>query len=324
MAVPDGFFPINPTKVVEVGLQLLTKQTVLASTVWRDAAGDFRGVSDETISIRVPAYAVANKRELRSADARVQSTLYQRKVDVTLTHDLQVDVPITDEELTLDIENYTRDITAPSVEAIVRGYESEVASLMQGATYEVVLEWDESDPWKTLVDARTALNDAQVPETGRYLAIGSGFENELLKSNRISLADQAGGTQALRSASLGSLAGFDNIIVSNFLAPTEAFAYHRTAYALNTRAPFVPQGIAFGASAASNGFAMRVMQHVSPDANGSPINIAYHDAWVGTNIVEDHGEIDSDGKFEPSVTPDLADGTDKLFVRAVRISADGS
>lgn len=324
MAEPEGFFPVNPTKIVDTALALLKRQAVISRTFWRNAGGDFRGVPNETISIRVPAYVEANRRALRSDDNRVQSTLYERKVDVTLTHDLQVDVPLTDEEITLDIRALTRDVIAPSTEAIARAYEQECANLMQNATYEIELDWDDQDPWTTLVDARTALNDLQVPQAGRYLVVGSGYENELLKSDRISKADQAGDSQALRNASLGSLAGFSNILVSHFLAPEEAYAYHMTAYALNTMAPFVPQGTAWGASAASDGFAIRVMQHISPAANGSPINIVYHDAWVGSNTVGDHGEINADGKFIPSVEPDLDDNTDLLFVRAVKIGGSGS
>ena len=194
---------------------------------------------------------------------------------------------------------------------------------MQGATYEVELGWDSNEPYDTLVDARVALNDASVPMTNRFLVVGSGFEADLLKSDKLSDADRSGSTGAMRDASVGRIAGFE-VLVSNFLAPDEAYAYHRTAYALNTRAPFVPQGVAFGASSSANGFAIRVMQHVSPDAGGSPINIAYHDAYVGTNIVEDHGEIDENGKFIPSVDPDLEAGTDRLFVRAVKINGSGS
>lgn len=323
MAVPDGFIPINPERVVEVGLALLERETMLAQTVWRDAAGDFRGAKDETISIRVPAYAVANKRALRSADARVRQTLTERKVDVTLTHDLQVDVPLTDEEITLDIRDFTRDVTGPSVSAIVRGYEEEVAALMTGATYETEIDWDSAEPYESLVDARTALNDASVPMSGRFLVVGTALENDLLKSDKLVKANESGSASALRDANVGRIAGFD-VQVSNFLAPDEGFAYHRTAYALNTRAPFIPQGAAWGQSLSQNGFAIRVLQHLDASAAAGPINVVFHDAWVGTNVVRDHGEIDENGKFVPSVDPDIDDGTDLVFVRAVKLAVAGS
>lgn len=322
MAEADGFIPVKAEKVVDVGLSLLERDTALAQTVWRNAAGDFRGAKDDTISIRVPAYAVANKRALRSTDARVRSTLHQRKVDVTLTHDLQVDVEITDEELTLDIMSLTAEVVAPSTAAIVRGYEDEVATLQSGATYNTTLPVDEDDPYDTLVDARIALNDARVPQSGRTLVVGSTIEAQILKSEHLARFDQSGSDTAFREAQIGRIAGF-TVMGSEALAPDEGFAYHRTAYVLNTRAPFVPQGVAWGSVQARNGFAIRVMQHLDNTADG-PANIVYHDAWVGTNIVQDHGAFDENGKFVPSVEPDLENGTDLLFVRAVKLTAAAS
>lgn len=320
MAEPEGFIPVQPERVVDVGLQLLERETMLGATVWRNAAGDFAGAKDDTISLRLPAYAVANKRALRSTDVRVRSTLHQRKVDISLTHDLQVDIPLTDEEMTLDLESIAREVTAPSVGAIVRGYEEDVAALMAGATYAVTLTVDEAKPTDALFDARTALNDASVPASQRFVVVGSGYENLLLKSDRLNKANEAGSNDALREAALGSLAGFGNIFTSNFLDPWEGYAYHRTAYALATRAPAVPRGVAWGATRAAGGYAIRVMEHLS-DVDGDIANIVYHDAWVGTNTTPDHGAFNADGKFIPSTEPDLAGGTDALFVRAVKIDA---
>lgn len=97
---------IKATRVVSTALGLLVRELSLPQTVWRDAAGDFRGAKDDTISIRVHAYAPARKRALRSGAGRTKDTLHERKVDVTLDTDVYKDVGITDEELTLDIANF--------------------------------------------------------------------------------------------------------------------------------------------------------------------------------------------------------------------------
>lgn len=317
MAVPDGFIPIKPEKIVEVGLGLLERETMLAQTVWRDAAGDFRGVKGDTISIRLPAYAVANKRALRSADARVRSTLFERKVDVSLTHDLQVDIPLTDEEITLDIRDFTREITGPATTAIVRAYEEEVADLMSNATYETSIEFDNDDPYATFVDARTALNDASVPQNGRFAVVGTNLENIILKVPELRKVNEAGTDSALRDATIGRLAGFQ-VLVSNFLPPDEGYCYHRSAYVLNTRAPFIPQGAAWGASMSKGGFAIRVLQHLDAAAAAGPINVVFHDAWVGSSVVEDAGALNSDGKFVPHIEPN-PNGGDTIFVRSVQL-----
>lgn len=318
----SGFTPIQATRVVQTALALLERDTSLAATVWRNAAGDFAGAKDETISIRLPAYAVANKRELRANDNRVRSTLHQRKVDVTLTHDLQIDVPLTDENLTLDVESVARDVVAPAVTGIVRGYEEEIAALMQGADYAETVGWDDSAPYDSLVDARVALDNAAVPANDRFLVVGSGLAADLLKQDLLVQANTSGSTQTLRRGVIGEVASF-TVMTSPFVAPDFGVAYHRTAFALANRAPIVPDGVAWGQSLSAGGFAIRVMQHLGQNGSGDLENLVYHDAWVGGNVVTDNGEFDEDGKFVPAAVPDSGTNDD-LFVRAVALSADAS
>lgn len=322
MAEANGFIPIKAEKVVDAAIGLLIRGSVIARTFWRASSADYRGSKGDAVTHRLPAYAEANKRGLRSTDSRQRRKLYQRSVTVKLTHDLQIDVPITDEELTLDLASLVRQVIAPCVGGIVRGYEEEGASRMRNATYETTLSLD-ADPYDTLVDAATALDNASVPPSQRFLIVGTGIKNLLLKSERMSQANTSGSTDAFRRAILGEIAGFD-VLSSNYLAANEGFAYHRTAYALSTMAPFVPSGAAWGSVTARDGFAVRVMQHLDPTVDDGPTNVVFHDAWVGSNIVEDHGAFNEDGKFVPSVEPDLEEGTDLKFVRAVKITDSSS
>lgn len=318
----SGFTPIQATKVVQTALALLERDTSLTTTVWRDAAGDFAGAKDETISIRLPAYAVANRRTLRANDARARSTLNQRKVDVTLTEDLQVDVPLTDENLTLDVESVARDVIAPAMSGIVRGYEETVADLMQDAAYNTVVAWDSAKPYDSLVDARLALDAASVPANDRFLVVGSDLAGDLLKSELLVQANTSGSTQTLRRGVIGEVASF-TVMTSPFVDPDFGVAYHRTAFALASRAPVVPQGVAWGRSLSAGGFAIRVMQHLGQNGSGDLENLVYHDGWVGSNLVKDAGAFNDDGQFIPAVTPDPS-GSDQLFVRAVGIGSVAS
>lgn len=317
MATSDGFAAIKPEVIVETSLALLEREAVLANLVWRDAAGDFRGAKDDTISIRLPAIARANKRDLRSADARERTKLFERKIDVTLDSDLQIDVPITDEELTLDIRNFMRDVIAPMLRGIARGYEDEVADLITGASYETTIDVDSSDDqggYNALVDARVALNAYNVPLAGRVAVVGSNIEAAILKQPQLARADQAGDASALREAQIGRLAGLD-VVTAPSLPPDEGYVFHKTAFVLNTRAPFVPDGAPWGQSMSAGGFAIRVVQILDPT---DIVNVVAADAWVGTAVVTDRGAIDENGRFEPAVDPDES-GAEDVLVRAVKL-----
>lgn len=315
--MPNEF--IKAEKVVSAQLGILEREVVLPNLVWRDAAGDFRGAKNDTISIRLPAYANARTRALRSGAARTQDTLHQRKVDVSLTTDIYSDIPVTDEELTLDITNFGEEIINPVLAGVVRAYEDILVDRMESpsTTYQHAVAFNASNPHETLVSARRKLNDSNVPQSGRSLVIGTGLEQAILNAEEFVRVDQSGSDSALRDAVIGRIAGF-NVIVSNALAPYVGFAFHRTAFVLSSRAPIVPAGAPWGTTMSSGGFAIRTVRVFDPDEVEDRL---ITDAWVGTNIVQDHGTIDGFGKFVPSVDPDLENGTDLMFVRAVKIGS---
>jgi len=310
---------IKAERVVRTALGLLEREVVLPRLVWRDAAGDFRGAKDDTISIRLPAYAVAKTRALRSGAARAKSTLHQRKVDVTLTTDVYMDVPISDEELTLDIEDFGADVLNPVVRGIARGLEDELVDEIQGATYANSFELDLTDLKGSFAEARECLNKAQVPAGGRTLLIGSEVDTALIQLDNLVKFNESGTTDTLREATVGRVYGFD-IVVSNEIEPDEAFAFHRTAYVLNSRAPVVPAGAPWGATQSFAGFAVRTVRVFDPDEVEDRF---VADSWIGTNVVTDSGALDADGRFVPAEDPDESGASD-LFVRAVHLTGSES
>jgi hypothetical protein len=309
--VANTFLKAN--KIAAAALGLLEREIVLPALVWRDAAGDFANAAGDTISIRVPARTTARTRRLRGARTPASEgtgiitmdELTETKVDVTLDEAIYSAVPITDEELALDITNFGTQILGPQVRAVAEGLENKVAAEMVGASYATSLTLDTVDPYKTLVDARVAMNKANVPMAERACVVGADLEGIFLKSEHISMADKSASDSALRDAVIGRIAGFGSIYVSNALPSNVGFCFHKTAYVLSMRAPSIPDGASFGSSQSYAGLAMRVLR----DYDFRQVqDRCLVDTYAGTNIVADG--------------PDGAD-TDTLpdFVRAVKITA---
>jgi hypothetical protein len=202
---------------------------------------------------------------------------------------------------------------------LVRGVEDEIIAEIEGATYptEHQLDLDLVAPYKTATQARRRLNDARVPMDGRAMIVGSGVEEVFLNSDQFIRADRSGDSNAFRDALIGRVAGF-NVYVVPGLAPDKAYAFHRTAFVLSTRAPLVPQGAPWGASMAWGGFSLRAVMAIDPETVVDNFNA---DIYIGTNTVPDYGEFDENGYWEPAVEVDL-DYDTPVFVRAVEISAD--
>jgi hypothetical protein len=281
---------IKATKIADQALGLLEREIVLPALVWRDAGGSFQGAAGDTISLRVPARTQARTRSLRGARGTASEgegiitmdNLVETKVDVTLDTAVYSAVPITDEELSLDISDFGAQIAEPQVRAVAEGIENALAAEMTGATYATTVTLT-SDPYDGIIDARTALNKANVPMTERFLVLGADMEGAFLKSDELHQVDKAGSSSALRDAVIGRIGGF-TAVVSNAIPANVGFAFHKTAYVLGMRAPAVPDGASFGASRSAFGLSMRWIR----DYDFRNVqDRSMFDVYMGTNIVAD-------------------------------------
>lgn len=252
---------LKPSIIASTALGLLESQVVLPQFMWRDAQASFTGrvgPAGDTVTIRIPARTQAREYAWRNdrTTAIVVDELTESSLDVKLDTHLYNAIAVTDEELSLDIASFGDQVLQPQVRAIADAVEARLAAMMTAATYDTELVVDETDPYKTLVDARTALNKAGVPLSDRFCVVGPDIEAAMLKSDHLARADQSGSTDALRDAQVGRMAGFQ-VFVTNSLPGDEGYCFHRTAYALVQRAPVVPDGATFGQSQSFAGLAMR-------------------------------------------------------------------
>jgi len=311
---------IKPEVVVGALIGALNRDVVLPQLVWVDPNPNFKGAKDDTITVSIGATTSARKRTLRSGSTRNRDSLTEAKVAITLDTNLYKDVEISDEELTLDIASFGQQVLAPISDAMVRGWEDEIADLMEGATYAQSVTWDSGDVHGSLVDAKTALDLANVPMSGRAVALGANLAADVLKDDNLRRYDGAGDSAqaALREATILNIAGFRVVTVPG-LDPDKGYAFHRTAYAASSKVPVVPDGVPWGTSLSSNGFAMRAIRAFDSSADGW-VDILGFDSFVGTSVVQDHGEFNvSTGRFEPAEDPDNDAGSDLLLVRAVEL-----
>lgn len=287
-------------RIVSTALGLLSRESALPKTVWRDPVGDFAGAKDDTISVRLPAYAPARTRALRSGASRTKDTLNERKVDLTLDVDIYKDVGISDEQMNLDIRDFGVQVLNPIAQGMVQEITSQLASEMSGATYAKTIAYTYSTgkPWVDIIlAAREYLNKAHVPVSDRYLAVGASIETALLSTDLFVKANESGdGGSALSDATLGRKAGF-TIVTAPELPPNQAIAYHKTAFAMSNKAPAVPAGAAYGEMRSQDGFAMRMVRGFTLD---TVEDRTIFDSWLGTAAVTDEGYFDANGVWTPA------------------------
>lgn len=310
---------IQATKVVDTALGVLEREVVLPNLMWRDALmpDDFKGVVGDTVTIRVPAYMVARTRTLRSGTPITVDELAETSVDVKLDTDVYKGVNVSDEDMTLDIRDFARQVLEPIMRAETVGIEDICADAISGATYTLETEFSEADPLHSVLTAGRMLTDSRVPVASRVFACGSEIQQLILEA----LADRQAGSQneqsALNDATLATNYGGMRVVVVPGFAPDEAYAFHRTAFPFVNFAPAVPDGASWGESRTYNGFAMRVIKDYDPLYVRDRCIAS---SWCGVGVTLDNGELNDDGQFVPYETEEEMDSGTPILVRAVKLT----
>lgn len=261
--MPNAF--LNAEQILSQGLGVLRRELILPRLVRRMGIDEFRGAKDDTVNVRVPALLTAREYEWRTrTNPIVYDTLTEVSIPVTLEKHPYSAVPITDEELTLDIRDWGTQVASPQIIAVAELLESYIADVMVNGVYSappVAYVEDENGAGanfhRAAVDARRALNDAHVPAAGRVIALGSAVEAAALKEEGFRRYQDSGSTEALREAVIGRVAGFTVIGNVQSLPPDFGIAFHESAFVFANVAPEVPSGASDGATMTFEGLAMR-------------------------------------------------------------------
>ncbi|MER7988690.1 P22 phage major capsid protein family protein [Streptomyces noursei] len=207
--------------IAATALGLLERELVLSNLVWSNSGFDFTGAKADAVTVRIPAQLNAREydwRNDRSSDI-VLDELTEDSITVQLNKDIYSAVAVTDEELSLGIEDFGSQVLQPQINAVAKAIDAGVANMIETATYSVpAITVDEKDPFPAFIDARAALNKNEVPTNDRTLLIGADVETALLKSGRLNDVSKSGSDSALRQAMVGNLAGF-NLVTSNAINP---------------------------------------------------------------------------------------------------------
>jgi len=243
---------------------LLSRSLVLPGTVSRIAGPEYTGPNGGTITVSVPQPGAARTQATAGATITYDDVT-EVGVDVSLSH-LYHAKRVTAEEMTYELVNFGAQILAVQVDAVARGAEDELAAAMNGLASEAdfALAASDADTIETLLEARQALTEANVPSGDRFLAVSADIATRLLTVEGFRSVDQAGDNSALRDATIGRLYGF-TIVESNGLTAGTAVAYHRSGFAFANRAP---AGVAYATDTAvfsEGGISLRHIFQGQPD-----------------------------------------------------------
>lgn len=257
-------FKTEADNLARIAAKLVAKDIKIAATVNRDFDSEFAGKIGTVVNARTNAVV---QESTMAVDAAVRtltvSTLTETTQPVTLTTNVYNAVALTDEDLTLRVDNFAARVLAPQAAAVARGLEKLVIAKLQTVAETAALDTiytagTASTVLPLFLAARKTLRDMQAPSEDLYAAVDTTVYQDVLAYNA-SVGANGGDGDSKANSGVTRLGGF-TVIESNRLATGEAIFYHRDAITLALRAPIVPAGATAGSSVSDNGFSMRWLQ----------------------------------------------------------------
>lgn len=285
---------IKAQKYAALAVGALDRTTVLPVVFTRFDGGNFRGAEDDTVSFKLPGVTQARDYEWRTrTNPIVLDKIGRTKISIKLDTHTYSAVPITDEELTLDLSDFATEILSPQLVAVVERLEGKVMAGLRAAPFAVTnLDAAEADdPYDKALDWSAALDAVFCPTDGRKLLVGSNVWKWIAKSDALVKYDRTQAETAYRKATLGELAGFE-IVKSSRLTANEIFAVHPTALVLANVAPENPDGAVYSARQQYKGYGVRVLKDYDPNFLRDRSIVS---TFTGVSSVNDQYEVDENG-----------------------------
>lgn len=200
---------LTPSVIAREAAMLLSNSLIAGTLVYRDHQREFTDgyKKGDSISIRKPATFVANE----FAGTSTPQAINEGNVSLVLEKHFDVAVEVTSKELSLSIQDFSKQVVEPMALAIATGVNAYVLSKYK----EIPYFYDAGTSTPALPDtiAKLAqvprvLNDNLVPVMPRNGIVSSSAQATLLGIEAFHSAEKRGdGGLALRSASMGSLLG---------------------------------------------------------------------------------------------------------------------
>ena len=201
---------LTPEVVAKEALMVLQSNLVMADLVHRDYADEFVTLGD-TISVRRPAKFVA-KNFTGHTDPQ---DVTEGSVPVKLDRFRDVTVAVTSKQMSMDIDDFSRQVITPAMQAIAQAVDEDLLAVgVEGAGFVKAATPDPTD-LSDIAELAKKLDLNKVPAQNRHLVLHPAHKYRYALTENLSNVSYAGDNATLRDALLGRIYTLDTYMDQN-------------------------------------------------------------------------------------------------------------
>lgn len=196
---------VTPTLVAKEALAILKDNIAYPFLVHTDYEKDFYEGSGVTVNVRKPAVLEGKDFASQVSDQEIT----EATIPVKLDRHADVSVQLTSKELTLDLEDFSKQIIAPAMAALAEKINREIAAeaLANAGKYEVGTA--APSDLKDISKLAKALDVKKAPVADRKLVFGVSDKWKYAVVENLSFVNAAGSNAVLREGAIDRIYGLD-------------------------------------------------------------------------------------------------------------------
>lgn len=175
---------LTPDQITLEALRILHQKSTFLSTIHKGYDNSFANAGakiGDQLRIRLPNQYLVRDGRVRGAAGDRETN--ERQVTLKIDTYKGVDMDFTSEDLTLDLDDFSKRIIAPATAALASTVEADVLRRMRKAVWQQVGDAGTPVVLRTFLEGRQALQEALAPDDKRYALLSPGDNVDIVTAN---------------------------------------------------------------------------------------------------------------------------------------------
>lgn len=273
--MPNTYYK-TPERIA-LAVARLHQKANFSNLITRIDGDRFIGALNDRLDWQLPGLTIARDYTWRDRiDPIIFDEIARAKGQVKLDTHVYSGNRFTDEEETLDMVSYGREILFPQVDAVATRLDGKTVTAMVNADPAVTTlklgpaasnpgNDNAADPkgenlLRQAISVKNACDAAGMPDSGRFLLAGANAYTYMAGSAALVKYDTSQAVTAFRQGVFGRISNMEVVDGTAVLADDKFIVLHPSWGVLANVAPVVPRGVTWGARQSYKGYSLRVIR----------------------------------------------------------------